>query len=617
MPGETFLLPFRPGLDANAIPIVGARLEFYVSRLDEPDSPGTTAPQAVYANEALTVSLGPVVEANGAGVWPTIYLDKAKTYRVILRSPDGQVLDEADPYVLGATDTLAPDVAANAAEASKSAGLAGTYATALATYTFGYIGINDPRPPIDIADGDGYIYTLNNRVYGATKSGDAGVPQFEILTAATYTAAGGLLQYVRTTPYSLLLGFDFGTNQSAAVNIGANDAFRGRGVLVVGGAGPKDRGNGTYLGNDGHPNWLVPQTSMPFGPTEFNIYGNATGGVATKTGPNTLTRVEGVPFNAIMAGKTLWFRGKPYGVGSVPNSDTLIINEELQDGTGAWNFPLTTGGGSCTVASNVITRVSGEPFVPTFPNTGFTFRLNGNPVPVTFGDSDTYNAQSPVANGNYTYDYYLDINAQIATLRLQKLAGNSEENLSLFARPDGYWITPTAANLGELQPVWLCSNYERVVEVHATDKFVSLGGMSGKEAARFVYLPNAVNYFEHYGNTAGGRVNIRARGADANVGMDFDVQGNGDFLFSSGSFGRTNFKIYGSDGQDFLVTDAITGAPYIGAEGLSADVDVQIIPKGNGRVRFGQFAPSGDMVITGYIEIKDAAGNIRKLATID
>lgn len=111
MAAELFLLPFRPALDLNAVPVPGAALYFYAT--------GTTTPQAVYADEDLTVSLGYIVEADAAGAWPSIFLDASKVYRVEMRDATGAVLpnSSADPYVPGVVDALAPEIAASAASA--------------------------------------------------------------------------------------------------------------------------------------------------------------------------------------------------------------------------------------------------------------------------------------------------------------------------------------------------------------------------------------------------------------------------------------------------------------------------------------------------------------------
>lgn len=92
-PFDLFYLPFRPALDANGIVVPGASLTFYLS--------GTSTLRAIYADAALTVPLDNPVTANGAGVWPAIYIDNSVTYRVVLRNGFGAVLNEVDPYVPG------------------------------------------------------------------------------------------------------------------------------------------------------------------------------------------------------------------------------------------------------------------------------------------------------------------------------------------------------------------------------------------------------------------------------------------------------------------------------------------------------------------------------------
>lgn len=50
--------------------------------------------------------------------------------------------------------------------------------------------------------------------------------------------------------------------------------------------------------------------------------------------------------------------------------------------------------------------------------------------------------------------------------------------------------------------------------------------------------------------------------------------------------------------------------------GVLPDVDLALLPKGNGYIRAGTHNATTDVPITGYIEIKDSANNIRKLAVI-
>jgi hypothetical protein len=93
MPATTFYLPFRPALDANGIVVPGALLYFYAT--------GTTTPQTIYADNGLVTPLANPVQANAAGRWPSIYLNDALTYRVVLKDADGATLDDQDPYIPG------------------------------------------------------------------------------------------------------------------------------------------------------------------------------------------------------------------------------------------------------------------------------------------------------------------------------------------------------------------------------------------------------------------------------------------------------------------------------------------------------------------------------------
>lgn len=67
-----------------------------------------------------------------------------------------------------------------------------------------------------------------------------------------------------------------------------------------------------------------------------------------------------------------------------------------------------------------------------------------------------------------------------------------------------------------------------------------------------------------------------------------------------------------SSGQS-IYNDPTSGT---GLTPVNANSDVLITPTGTGKVRFGTHAAVGAETITGYIEIKDAGGTVRKLAVI-
>jgi len=61
-----------------------------------------------------------------------------------------------------------------------------------------------------------------------------------------------------------------------------------------------------------------------------------------------------------------------------------------------------------------------------------------------------------------------------------------------------------------------------------------------------------------------------------------------------------------------------SGSPVtLQAQGADSSVDLALIPKGTaGRVRFGAFTAQASATIAGYVEIRDAAGALRRLAVI-
>lgn len=380
-------------------------------------------------------------------------------------------------------------------------------------------------------------------------------------------AGGGTVQssvrYQQAADYELNLGYDHAEGIPAAVRIGGNSAFLGtEGLLQIGGAGPRDGGNGTYLVNDGHPNWLVPQTSIPFNPTEFNIYANGNGGVAVSTGTTTLTRSTGPEWGSFMVGRLLWFDGVAYTVNSATAS-SAVLNSAPPAATACWSFCYTTGSGTCTVASGVVTRTTGDPYIPhTFTTDTFEFWLNSTLYTVTASNgADSCTISSPPADGSYSYSYRCNINNQVSTWRLQLIAGASEENLTAFAAPYAYVMGAQTSGSGKRRAWYLTSEGQAVVEMAPVGKFVSLGGPQGNEAIRAGWTSSSVNRFDVLGAIAG-------------------------------------------------------QAPIISAGGTDTNIDIRLAPKGTGSVWLGGWTSNADAAVNGYITVKDSSGNVRKLATI-
>lgn len=97
---------------------------------------------------------------------------------------EGDVIQLTDDKLQGITlNALSAPALAAAAEAQ---GLV----AALVTYTFGYIGIEDDTPPAGVGAGEGYVYTMGGRVFGAINNGGVADVKFELLTKALADGGG-------------------------------------------------------------------------------------------------------------------------------------------------------------------------------------------------------------------------------------------------------------------------------------------------------------------------------------------------------------------------------------------------------------------------------------------
>lgn len=112
---------------------------------------------------------------------------------------------------------------------------------------------------------------------------------------------------------------------------------------------------------------------------------------------------------------------------------------------------------------------------------------------------------------------------------------------------------------------------------------------------------------------------LSADGSGSNINLILSSKGTQsvDLMTGTGSrtilraFDATSAVNYGS------VTGAATGAAVaFGVGGTDTDIDLQLTPKGSGNVRFGTHSALGAETVSGFITIKDAAGNSRKVAIV-
>lgn len=99
---------------------------------------------------------------------------------------------------------------------------------------------------------------------------------------------------------------------------------------------------------------------------------------------------------------------------------------------------------------------------------------------------------------------------------------------------------------------------------------------------------------------------------------DFTTPGQNYAFYTDESKSMRQFGIEHANGATSWVAatgGTVSNGPALIARGPSGDLDMRLIPQGQGKVRFGTYK-SGSGTISGYIEIKDATGTIRKLAVI-
>ena len=95
-------------------------------------------------------------------------------------------------------------------------------------------------------------------------------------------------------------------------------------------------------------------------------------------------------------------------------------------------------------------------------------------------------------------------------------------------------------------------------------------------------------------------------GFDTQTPIKFDIDGKNVFTMEKVDNITSNVSV--------CAGDSVRG-PQVKVTGTETNADLQLVPKGEGKVRFGTYtAATGE--VNGYIEIKDSTGTVRKLACI-
>jgi hypothetical protein len=144
---------------------------------------------------------------------------------------------------------------------------------------------------------------------------------------------------------------------------------------------------------------------------------------------------------------------------------------------------------------------------------------------------------------------------------------------------------------------------------------------TGTNANQFTvaHTASAVNYIQVSGSVTSSAPYLLANGSDTNVPLVISSKGSSSILFKTAGTTPTQMEVsHTASAVNYVqVTGAATGvAPVLSAQGSDTNIDLNLTPKGTGKVRFGTHTGTADTAVSGYIEIKDSGGTIRKLAVI-
>ena len=141
------------------------------------------------------------------------------------------------------------------------------------------------------------------------------------------------------------------------------------------------------------------------------------------------------------------------------------------------------------------------------------------------------------------------------------------------------------------------------------------GGL-GTDQLRVAHTASAVNYVQVTGNVTTSRPIISAQGSDTNIGLTISSKGNRSIALTTNSVTALDV-LSPASGVNFLTLNgSITNlSPSIVSTGTDTNIDLTLTPKGTGLVQFGTHTATA-LTISGYVEIKDSGGTIRKLAVV-
>ena len=307
---------------------------------------------------------------------------------------------------------------------------------------------------------------------------------------------------------------------------------------------------------------------------------------------------------------------------NISNGGTVTAITRTSGGTGyataptvTISAPTTAGGVQATATCTVTAGVVDTTFTITNAGSGYveqptvTFSGGGGSgaaAYATVGSRAIIRSLGVTGNGSLDFETPASATNTVPTLRLRDVSiGTSNTGFVQIQNNNGYSsiIAQGPTNAG----INLASNGTGSISfnTNSTNETTQL---------RVAHTASAVNYVQVTGAATGGAINVTAQGSDTNIRANFYSKGTSNVVLGNGA--GINFIAGANAGTsaNYLTaaSNSAGSAPYLAATGSDTNIDLTLTPKGTGNVRFGTYTGT-ILTPTGYIEIKDSGGTVRRL----
>jgi hypothetical protein len=281
----------------------------------------------------------------------------------------------------------------------------------------------------------------------------------------------------------------------------------------------------------------------------------------------------------------------------------------------------TTGSGYSVLPSNPVSTTggtgSGATLNLTWTVSGFTITNAGSGYveqpTVTFSGGGGSGAAAYATVGSGTTikslhpDFFIAGPASSTNIFRFGSVGNAVNNLFTYNNTTG--ASPVLRSIGS------DTNVGVDISSQGTGNIRFLTNAVNQEQLRIAHTASAVNYVQVTGAATGNPPVLSVQGSDSSIAFRVQAKGAGAVAFIGGGGGiLANITGSSGTGRNYLQFEsaATTVSPVLSAQGGDTNIDLALTPKGTGNVRFGTYTGT-ILTPTGYVEIKDAGGTIRRL----